>query len=407
MQNILFIGYNFYPELTGIGKYSSELAFFLRNKKNIETHVITGVPYYPQWKIYEGYANRFRIENIKGVKVFRVPLFIPETPSGMKRIIKDLFFLVLAFLRLNLLMIRGNKYEMVFIPAPSFLFGLLGIYYRAFYKKTLIINHIQDLQVNAAENLGMINNKWLLNLSFRLEKYILTRVDYVSTISVGMQKKILEKSDLLNSCILFPNWINSEVIYPIARPKLIDPRLKGKKVLFYSGAIGEKQGLELMIDVAELFKQNNEILFIISGEGPYKKVLETYAITKQVDNVLFYNLLPIEDFNTMLNAAFVHLIIQKDTGSDLFLPSKLTNILGVGGCVIVTASEGSSLFEIITANKCGIIIQPDNLSGLVESISRLLTSEIEYLQLKQNALQYAKKYLYQDTIIENFLHAIT
>ena len=106
MESLLLIGYNFFPEITGIGKYSSELAFYLQNKKNKKIHVLTGVPYYPQWKLYEGYKNKFVTEWINGVKVIRVPLFIPVNPSGFKRILKDLFFLIFAFIRLNILLIR-------------------------------------------------------------------------------------------------------------------------------------------------------------------------------------------------------------------------------------------------------------------------------------------------------------
>jgi colanic acid biosynthesis glycosyl transferase WcaI len=47
------------PELTGIGKYSGEMAEWLAAQGH-EVRVVTAPPYYPQWKVAEGYANAWR-----------------------------------------------------------------------------------------------------------------------------------------------------------------------------------------------------------------------------------------------------------------------------------------------------------------------------------------------------------
>ncbi|MEP1985733.1 MAG: colanic acid biosynthesis glycosyltransferase WcaI, partial [Maribacter dokdonensis] len=59
MKKLLFIGYNFSPELTGIGKYSGEMMQWLAEKGH-DCTVLTSYPYYPYWKIQEPYRkNRF------------------------------------------------------------------------------------------------------------------------------------------------------------------------------------------------------------------------------------------------------------------------------------------------------------------------------------------------------------
>ena len=62
MSKILIIGINFSPELTGIGKYTGEMAAYL-SENNHEVHVVTAPPYYPYWQVQAGYkAWQYRQE---------------------------------------------------------------------------------------------------------------------------------------------------------------------------------------------------------------------------------------------------------------------------------------------------------------------------------------------------------
>src|SRR5437588_221980 len=95
MKRILAIGHNYYPELTGIGKYTAEFCNYLVHNANCAVDVITGNPYYPQWKLFDGYKNTmFTTENINGVTVHRTPLYIPQQPTGFKRLLQDGFFFI-------------------------------------------------------------------------------------------------------------------------------------------------------------------------------------------------------------------------------------------------------------------------------------------------------------------------
>ena len=407
-KSILFIGINYFPELTGIGKYTADMAQYLFHKKQFDVTVITGNPYYPQWRIYDGYKNTICKEIVNGVSVYRTPVYIPSKPRTMKRLLQDALFFVCSFLILNFLLFKRRKYDYVFLPVPPFTTGFLGLYYRFFFRKTKIIYHIQDLQIDAANNLGMIKQKGLINFLFMLESFILTHVDFVSTISEGMLAKIKAKSNKSMNTILFPNWINNNEIFQTESKSLIAKYswMENKKVILYSGAIGEKQGLEVLVDAANYFKEDLGLCFIIAGEGPYKEKLSEYANKKSLRNVHFLNLLPTNEFNEMLNAAYLHIIIQKESGNDLFLPSKLTNILGIGGATIVTASPNTSLYNIFKLNNCGYVIPTSNFEKLCEAIQSLKSDSFLYNEIRTNALTYAKTYLYQACVIDSFLNKI-
>ncbi len=49
-MKILVYGINYWPELTGIGKYTGEMVEWLAAQGH-EVRVITAPPYYPQWQV--------------------------------------------------------------------------------------------------------------------------------------------------------------------------------------------------------------------------------------------------------------------------------------------------------------------------------------------------------------------
>ena len=53
-MKILIYGINYAPELTGIGKYSAEMAEWLAARGH-SVSVVTAPPYYPQWRVHDGY----------------------------------------------------------------------------------------------------------------------------------------------------------------------------------------------------------------------------------------------------------------------------------------------------------------------------------------------------------------
>jgi len=403
----LLISYNYSPEITGIGKYNTEFCEYLSNK-GLNVSVISAYPYYPNWKVFNGYKNRwYKTEKINGVYIVRCPMYIPANPTGAKRILLDFSFYCSSLMVVLHNLFLRRKFDIVLTPSPSFMIGFHGLLIRLFNRKTKFIYHIQDLQIDAALELGVIKKVWLKKVLLQLEGFILKNASIVSTISEGMRKNIQAKENAPQNVLLFPNWVDRNQIYKIEPNQDIIGKLGiplSKKIFFYSGSIGEKQGLEIILEIANELKETNpDLFFVISGTGPYKLKLEARANEKSITNLLFIDLQPQSIFNQLLNFAFCHLIIQKGQASDLLLPSKLTNILAVGGLCIVTALPNTSLFDTLKDFNMGFVIPPENKEALLNLIKAFDNDSIEVNSMKGNALKYAKQYLDQANIIDQFL----
>jgi colanic acid biosynthesis glycosyl transferase WcaI len=404
-KRVLLLGGNFVPEPTGIGKYNGEMMTWLANQ-GYDCAVISTYPYYPHWKLQHPYEKKgfwYSTEIIetsdKPIKVYRCPHYIPQNPSGFKRIISDFSFLFSALVRIILLFF-AKKYDIVIAVAPPFQLGLLGVFYK-WIKGAKFVYHIQDLQIDAAKELKMIKWSFLLTFMFSLEKFILHWADYVSSISDGMMNKISDRCR--KPVLFFPNWVDTETFFPVSSRESLKKKFGftiSKKVVLYSGAIGEKQGLESILLAAEQLI-DHDIQFVICGSGPYKEKLHKRVGQMKLHNVHFMPLQPKEDFNNFLNMADLHLVLQKANATDLVMPSKLSTILAVGGLALVTASRKTSLHNIVSRHDMGLLVEPENQAALTDTILSAFKHSYDSIQL--NARRFAKDYLTLDNVISKFM----
>lgn len=409
-KRILFIGYNFSPELTGIGKYSGEMMHWLAEKGYTCT-VLTGYPYYPNWRVQEPYRkNRFLYK--KEVKQFtsggrlvviRCPMYIPGKPNTLKRMILDFSFFA-TVLMVIVPLIFSKKFDWVISVAPSFQFGLLGVLYKRI-KGARHLYHIQDLQIEAAHELGLFKTDKLLKAFYSVENYIFKHTDIISSISEGMIRRIEKKT--FQPVKLFPNWTDISNFHPITPNTPLKKKFGFKEsdwIVLYSGALGEKQGIESILIAAKELATFSDLKFIVCGNGPFKERLKGLAVQLKLDNLFFLPLQPKEIFNEFLNMADLHLVLQKEKASDLVMPSKLTTILAIGGLSLTTANSDSSLHKLIDKFKMGLLVPAENQEALIEAIQDAFQDRNsgKYRSLRESARSYAIKYLCKERVMETF-----
>jgi colanic acid biosynthesis glycosyl transferase WcaI len=409
MKRLLLIGGNFLPEQTGIGKYNGEMIRWLA-AKGYDCSVITSYPYYPQWKVQEPYTKNkswykkevMYEEGWKGkITIYRCPQFVPAKPSGKTRMLLDFSFAISAFFQLLSLLVAAKKFDVVMSVVPPFHLGLLAILYKKI-RGAKVFYHVQDMQIEAARDLNMIKSPKLIKLLFKIESYILKQADIVSSISDGMMSKIQEKAG--KEIYFFPNWVDVTLFHPLENRRLLKTEYgfsATDKIVLYSGAIGEKQGLEAILHAAATLP---ELKFLICGSGPYKEKLEHQKAEMGLENVIFFPLQPFERFNHFLNMADVHLVIQKGNASDLVMPSKLTTILAVGGLALVTANNGTSLHKLVSTHNMGIVVDAENQEALNEGIIRSMNDNA--IEMAGNGRLYAETYLSVGKVMSRFEEAV-
>lgn len=397
-MKILIYGINYTPELTGIGKYSGELGSWLANRRH-EVRVITAPPYYPDWAIQPPYKNRYFSEEINGVQVYRCPLYVPKSISTSKRL-SHLFSFALSSIPKVIAQFFW-KPDVIFCVIPTMFYAPIALFLSKLSGAQFVL-HIQDYEVDAMLGLGMTKPGFIGRIAKWYERRCLSSADVISTISASMMDKAITKGAIAEQLYFFPNWSNLESFLNVCsdRKNELLSRLNlptDKKICLYSGNIGEKQGLDVVLDAATRLGSN--ALFVFCGQGSGLESLKKSVSEKELTNVRFYPLQPLDDLPALLSIADCHLVIQKKGVADAVLPSKLTNILAIGGQAVITAEKGTELEKLCTQYQ-GIaeLIEPEKSDELVPAIQRVLTKN-KFNPIAQN---YAKTNLDKDTLLESF-----
>ncbi len=394
-MKILIYGINYAPELTGIGKYSGEMAEFLANAGN-DVIVISAPPYYPQWSIGAEYsAWQYKKEYINYVNIWRCPLWVPKQPSGLRRIIHLLSFAITSFPILMAHIFWKPDIIMAIEPPFSCAPGAVLFSKLAGSRAWL---HVQDFEIDAAFELGLMNAEFLKNFIRRTEHHILKHFDTISTISSKMQNKLQEKGVSRSRSVLFPNWVDTKSIYPNGNHNRLRDELgltSDEIVALYSGNMGQKQGLEIIADAARILLDHNQLRFVLCGDGAGCKKLK--AQTQNLSNVLWIPLQPTERLNDLLNLADIHLLPQKKDAADLVMPSKLTGIMASGKPVIATAQKNTEIWSAIQGR--GLTVMPGDVKAFAKAILDLSEDSELRKRLGRNARQYAVENLDKNQIL--------
>jgi colanic acid biosynthesis glycosyl transferase WcaI len=400
-MRILIYGINYSPELTGIGKYTGEMGAWLAQQGHT-VEVITALPYYPEWEIHAAYRGKsWHTERVEGATVHRSPLYVPKSVSALRRILHEFSF-VAGSLPYWLKVFFGKRHDVVICPVPAFHLGFIPLLYSRL-RDVPFVYHIQDLQVDMARELGMLKNQTFLSILTKAERFILDHCTVVSTISEGMIGKIVAKGIPAQKCVLFPNWVDRAFIRPLPVSQSLRAEFglqNTDRVVLYSGSLGEKQGLDIILTVAQRLRHHQNLYFLIVGSGGAEQKLIELARSHNLTQVKFFPLQPYEKLSALLATADIHLVLQRQSASDLVLPSKLTGILSAGGFSLITAVPGTSLYDLVQTHQVGLVIEPESADALQAGIEQALATDLQ--PYRQNARRYAETFLDKEVILRGF-----
>ncbi|PZP34344.1 MAG: colanic acid biosynthesis glycosyltransferase WcaI [Roseateles depolymerans] len=363
-MRLLIYSANFAPEPTGIGKYSGEMAAWLAAQGH-EVRVICAPPYYPAWKLDPAYGwPPYRRERWQGVEVFRAPLWVPQTPGGLKRLLHLVSF-ALSSLPVLLAQWRWRP-QVVMVVAPALVCAPGGALLARMAGAAAWL-HIQDFEVDVAFQMGLLKGARLRAWVSGMERWLYRRFDVVSSISRKMIERLREKQVPATAVRSLPNWVDVAHIQPLKTPSAYRAELglpADAFVLLSSGTLGSKQGLNLIPEVARLLAAHRDIVFVVCGDGVMKPELERAA--QKLPQLKLLPLQPFERLGELLGLADVHLLTQSVDAEDLVLPSKLTGMLASGRPVIATARADTEIASVVAT--CGRVVPPGDARALAAAI---------------------------------------
>jgi glycosyltransferase involved in cell wall biosynthesis len=169
-----------------------------------------------------------------------------------------------------------------------------------------------------------------------------------------------------------PHWHDDDAIFPIEVEKnhlISEFGLNDKFLVQYSGNMGlwnEMKTIGMAVN-----KTRDDVVFIFVGGGMRKPELINEFSVQNPANVIMLPFQEDRKFNESLNASHVHLVTLKDNLEGIAVPCKIYGILAAGKPVIGMVPENSEIGLVIKEEKCGILLHPDDLQGLLNAITFL------------------------------------
>lgn len=332
--------------------------------------------------------------------MIRCPLWVPKQVNGIKRIFHLASFAAISFPVVLWQAIRFRP-DVIFTVEPA-AFGMPATLLAATVGGSKSWLHVQDFEVDAAFDLGILKRRRVRRAVLMIEGWLMRGFDRVSTISPRMIEKLSSKGVDSRRIVSFPNWVDCDLMRPLPADEIDRAKFglpKDKILAVYSGNIGAKQGLEVIVEAAERLWDNASLHFVICGQGACAGRIE--GMTKSCANITCLPLQPLDRFNEFLNCADIHLLPQRPGAADLVMPSKLTGMLATGRPIVACADDGTQIAQVVSGR--GLVVMPDDLAGFANAIERLSADRALRHDLGGRARAFAIRSLGRDAILRDFV----
>lgn len=242
---------------------------------------------------------------------------------------------------------------------------------KKYKKKVPFVYELQDIFPDSMVNAKLINKESLLwKIGRKLEDYTYAHTDKIIVPTKTMMDNLLDKGVNAEKIEVISNWIDVNTV------KYIEPEnnflykklnlTTNEFVVIYAGNIGEAQGADIILKVANKLKEYSEIRFIIFGGGSnfedFKKESLSY------NNVVVRKLLPLEYVSNVYSIGNSALITCKKGTGVAGMPSKTWSIMACNVPIIASFDEESELAKTLEKSESGVCVEAENEEKLSNAI---------------------------------------
>lgn len=383
-MKILILSINYWPEVTGIGAFTTYRAEYLAAAGH-DVVVCTTFPYYPEWRVPNEYEGKIAMsEERNGVKIVRGYAYIPKRATSAKRILHEASFIFSATLRA----LFEKRPDVLFVVSPPLGLATAAILLSRLWRISYVFD-VEDLQPDSAADLGMLP-AWAVKLLYRVEAAAYRHARLVTTLTASMRRKIIGKGYAEEKVgLLEPRMDDSLVDLQPEEGAGFRRRygLEDKFLVTHSGNMGVKQGLDVVLDAAALNRSDATTQFLLVGDGADRERIERRAQLLELRNVTFLPILDAREFRGLLAASGVCLVTQLHSVAEVAFPSKVVTYLAAGRPIIASVNPDCEVALLVGESGAGRVVTAEDPQALLEAIQQMRQEDLS--QLSESARRYA------------------
>lgn len=385
----------YWPEGAGSAPYLTGLAEYL-SAQGHRIVVVTTFPHYPEWRSSGG-GRPMRADARAGVRIRRRRHYVPGRQTAARR---ALYEATLYGSGLTALGMRPRA-DVIIGTCPSLAGGALAATASALYRAPYGLI-FQDLMGLAAEQSGVAGGGRVASLVRRTELALARRATRVAIIAEGFRAYLEDGGIEREKIERLRNWTRRvEPSEPAAATRARFKWSADEFVCLHGGNMGQKQGLDNMLDAAELMRGQG-VRIVLAGDGNDRLRLQERASALGLDNLDFVELQGPGRWEEIMQASDVLLVNQRASVADMSLPSKLTSYFAAGRPIVAAAAEGSETAQEVERAGAGKVVTPGDPAALRDAITAFRRDPAAATAAAANARLFAKVHLSEEKILEQY-----
>lgn len=361
-----------------------------------EVTVITGIPNYPEGKVYFGYEKKQkRDETLNGVKIHRC-FTIPRKHGVFFRVLNYYSFSLSSRYYLSRL---KEEFDVVFVYQLSPVMMASGALAYAKKHKKKVVLYCLDLWPESLIAGGIRKNSFVYKIFLHISRRIYAHADTVLVASQSFESYFEKTLKILDGNIQYLPQYAENVFDKIPMHSSHEPPYH----FLFAGNIGGMQSVETIVEAARMLLSDEKIKIHIVGSG--SEYLRCKTLAEGVPNISFYGRRKIEEMPPLYAMADAGLVTLKaDPIISLTIPGKVQSYMAAG-LPIVGAIDGETATVVQSAN-CGICVPSGDAAGLAEAMRRLANHPESLTEFGHNARLYYQEMFRKQIFMEHLANVL-
>ena len=268
----------------------------------------------------------------------------------------------------------AKNIDCIYLASTPPIQGMLGAFLKKI-KRVPFIYNLQDIFPDSLAGTGLAKKGGLLwKIGRVIENFTYHNADKIIVISEDFKMNIMAKGVPEEKIVVVYNWVDQNAVVEIPREenKLFDKYGldRSKFYVTYNGNIGLTQNMDMLLEVAKALEANEEIHFVLVGNGAYLEQVKQIIKDRNVGNVTLLPFQPYEDISHVFSLGDVSLVISKPGVGANSVPSKTWSIMSASRPVLANFDE-NELKTIIEKNNCGIFTKAGDKVAFTDAILKL------------------------------------
>ena len=281
--------------------------------------------------------------------------------------------------------------DIMFISSTPPIQGAMAVLVKKIRHIPLVYT-LQDIFPDSLVGTGLAKKDGLLwKIGRVIENFTYRNADKIIVISQDFKRNIMAKGVPEEKIEVIYNWVDEQAVVhiPRAENKLfekynLDPN---KFYITYCGNIGLTQNMDLLLDVAKELSSEDNIHFVLVGEGADKARVQSRVENEKINNISFLPFQPYEDISHVFSLGDAGLIISKPGVGENSVPSKTWSIMSAE-CPVIANFDENEIKTILTDNSCGIFTKAGDKEAFKNAILELYNDREKAVQLGKNGRQF-------------------